>query len=329
MTGRLPTAAADREPMMPPPEALPPCSYPTAADVDQHGVQPLPDDLPVVDMTGAERYRSRRYRTTRTSVLAEAQLVRLAEVVGEAFGRLEPMARHLRPGRPPATLRDAIHHDPLGEAEFGPWTTGRILTWLVRLLGLTDPTSPRDAVSLNEDVLAHSLAVLDETGAVIGGAINEPMPASDHGPAFREGDPFLDAVLNFAAPIFDLVARQDDEAVTALADRYPAFTEALTGGRVGHHFMIARGDGLPRDDAFELVAATVEHFRDAGFRYVVVEASKQWTGAACEALGGVRVHFAPFRTKAVVPTVGDGTTSPDGFVSDKDSGCMFYLLRLG
>jgi hypothetical protein len=36
---------------------------------------------------------------------------------------------------------------------------------------------------------------------------------------------------------------------------------------------------LPRDDAFELVTATVEHFRDAGFRYVVVEASKQWTSA--------------------------------------------------
>jgi hypothetical protein len=103
---------------------------------------------------------------------------------------------------------------------------------------------------------------------------------------------------------------------------------ALTGGGVGHHFTIAQGDGLPRDDAFELVAATMEHFRNAGFRYVVVEASKQWTGAACEALGGVRVHFAPFRTRAVVPIDGDGTTSPDGFLSDKDSGCMFYLLRL-
>ena len=85
---------------------------------------------------------------------------------------------------------------------------------------------------------------------------------------------------------------------------------------------------MPRDDTFELVAATMEQFRDAGFQYVVVEASKQWTGAACEALGGVRVHFAPFRTRVVVPVDGDGTTSPDGFISDKDSGCMFYLLRV-
>jgi hypothetical protein len=246
---------------MPRPETLPVCAYPTAADAGHHGLQPLPDELHVADPTGAERYRSRRHRTTRTTDLADAQLVQLAEVVGDAFSRLEPMARHLRPGRPPAGLRDAIHRDPLGTADFGPWTASQILIWFVRLLALTDPTSPRADIAVNEDVLSHSLAVVDEAG-------------------------------------------------------------------VGHHFMIARGHGLPRDDTFELVAATMEHFRHAGFRYVVVEASKQWTGAACEALGGVGVHFAPFRTRAVVPIDGGGTTSPDGFISDKDSGCMFYLLRL-
>jgi hypothetical protein len=36
----------------------------------------------------------------------------------------------------------------------------------------------------------------------------------------------------------------------------------------------------------------MEHFRDTGFSYVIVQAAKQWTGAACEALGGVRVQFA-------------------------------------
>jgi hypothetical protein len=149
-----------------------------------------------------------------------------------------------------------------------------------------------------------------------------------HDPVFRKDDPFLDAVLDYASPIVELVDGQDVEAITVLLDRYPAFAEALAGGLVGHHFMVARGDGLPRDDAFELVAATVDHFREVGYRYLVVEASKQWTGAACEALGGVRVHVAAFRAKAVVPVEGDGTTSPDGFVSDKDSGCMFYLLRL-
>lgn len=206
--------------------------------------------------------------------------------------------------------------------------TSQILNWFVRLLAITDPTSPRDDVSVNEDVRSHSLAVVDETGTVIGGAINETMPVPDRDFVTRQDDPFLEAVVNYAGPIFELVDRQDDEAITALADRYPAFADALTDGGVGHHFMVARGDGLPRDDTFELVAATMEHFRDAGFQYVVVEASKQWTGAACEALGGVRVHFAPFRTRVVVPVDGDGTTSPDGFISDKDSGCMFYLLRV-
>jgi hypothetical protein len=29
-----------------------------------------------------------------------------------------------------------------------------------------------------------------------------------------------------------------------------------------------------------------------------------------------------------LPVEGDGTTSRDGYISDKDSGCMFYVLRL-
>jgi hypothetical protein len=49
-------------------------------------------------------------------------------------------------------------------------------------------------------------------------------------------------------------------------------------------------------------------------------------------LGGVRVHFAPFQarpavTKSDEPLEGV-TSSPNGFLSDKDSGGMFYALRL-
>jgi hypothetical protein len=48
-------------------------------------------------------------------------------------------------------------------------------------------------------------------------------------------------------------------------------------------------------------------------------------------LGGVRVHFAPFQVKPAVhksdePLEGI-TTSPNGFLSDKDSGGMFYVIR--
>jgi hypothetical protein len=137
---------------------------------------------------------------------------------------------HLRPGRPPAGLHGEIHHDPLGNADFGPWSTSQILTWFVRLLAITDPTSPRADISVNEDVRSHSLAVVDEKGTVIG-AINETMPAPDRDPAIRRDDPFLDAVLSFAGPIFELVDRQDDKAVAALAHRYP--TLRVGGGNHG------------------------------------------------------------------------------------------------
>lgn len=65
---------------------------------------------------------------------------------------------------------------------------------------------------------------------------------------------------------------------------------------------------------------------------MVPEATNQWTGAAFEALGGVRVHFAPFQAQPAVPKsdepLTDVVTSPSGFLADKDSGGMFYALRL-
>jgi hypothetical protein len=43
------------------PAPLPYCAYPKAADVAQHGVQPLPAVLPLVDFERARVHRSRRY----------------------------------------------------------------------------------------------------------------------------------------------------------------------------------------------------------------------------------------------------------------------------
>ena len=80
------------------------------------------------------------------------------------------------------------------------------------------------------------------------------------------------------------------------------------------------------------MAASAERLRALGYSYMVTEATHQWTGAAFEALGGARVHFAPFQTKQAVPRSAEPlegvTTSPHGFLSDKDSGGMFYALRL-
>lgn len=315
------------------PHPLPYCSYPMAADVAQHGVQLLPAVLPLVDFERAQPHRSRRYTAVPAARLTPAQVLRLAEVVGTSFARREPQCRHLRPaGIPPAGLGEALHVDAFGTFAFGPWNTERLLFWFIRLLVLTEPTSPRSAVEVNVEALAQSLAILDDSGDVIGGAINETMPPAGHQPEFRRGDPFLDAVLAFVEPVFELLGAQDAEALKALSVAYPEFRDAHAAGKVGHHFMVARSDALPESDAFELVAATAARYRALGHAFMVIEATNQWTGAACEALGATRVHFAPFRAQRMVrrsaEPLADTVTSPDGFLSSKDSGSMLYVIRL-
>jgi hypothetical protein len=228
---------------------------------------------------------------------------------------------------------EARHTDPFGSSvPFGPWNTETLLYWFIRLYLLTDPTSPQNHIRVNEEVLAQSLAILDERGRVIAGGFRETMPPLEASPEFRQDDPFLAAVFAVLEPVSALLSTQDAEALQALSERYPAFREAYAQGKVGHNFMLARSEALAKEDAFELVAASVERYRALGYAFIVVEATNQWTGAACEALGGVRVHFAPFRVEPTVRKSAEPlegfVTSPDGFVSDKDSGSMFYVIRL-
>ncbi len=67
--------------------------------------------------------------------------------------------------------------------------------------------------------------------------------------------------------------------------------------------------------------------------YAWIEASNQWTGAACEMAGGVRVAFEPFQGKYSIPEykgelVEGKSSSVNGWLSAKDSGMMFYLIKL-
>jgi hypothetical protein len=315
------------------PRALPYCAYPRAADFGRHGVQLLPASLPLVDFERARPYRSLRYTAVPASRLTPAQVLRLAEVVAASFAQREPQCRHLQPAKlPPAGLEDALHRDPFGVSRFGPWSSERLLYWFIRLLVFTDASSPRSAIEVHTDSLAQSLAILDERGEVIGGAINETMPLLDTSPHIRQGDPFLDAVFAFVEPVFELLGTQDVEATKALSIAYPAFRDAHAAGKVGHHFMVARSDALPKADAFELVAATAARYQALGHVFMVIEATNQWTGAACEALGATRVHFAPFRLQRMVrpsaEPLADTVTSPDGYLSSKDSGSMLYVIRL-
>ena len=156
-----------------------------------------------------------------------------------------------------------------------------ILFWFVRTLILTDPTSPRGAIRVNQGALAQSLVIADaDDGTILGTALNETLLAHEGPPALRLDDPFLDAVLQATGPVIELLTAQDADALAALCAAYPDFARALEHERVGHHFMVARADALPTLDAFELVAATAEHYRALGFHYVIVEATNQWTGAA-------------------------------------------------
>ena len=315
------------------PRQLPYSEYPKAADVAQHGLQPLPESLPLVDFARAEPYRSRCYTTVLAPELTKDQLWQAAWVIATGFVRREPQARHLRPPKhPPEGLMEARHTDSFGTDPFGSWDTETQMFWIVRLTALTDPTSPQDAIELNEETLAQSLAILDGEGRVIGAAFNETMPPFDVEPPFREGDPFLDTVVTVWEPVYGALGAQDAQALTALSERYPEFKEAYAQGKVSHHFLVACSDDLPKEDAFELVAASAERCQALGYSYMVTEATNQWTGAAFEALGGVRVHFAPFQAQPAVrksdePLEGI-TTSPNGFLSDKDSGGMFYVIRL-
>jgi hypothetical protein len=315
------------------PHPLPYSAYPKAVDVAHHGLQSLPTPLPLVDFARTKPYRSSRYSTVLATELTKDQLLQMAWVIATGFARREPQARHLRPPKhPPAGLMEARHTDPFGTDPFGSWDTETQMYWIVRLTALTDPTSPKGAFEINEETLAQSLAILDGEGWVIGAAFNETMPPLDVEPPFREDDPFLDTVVSVWEPVYGALGAQDAAALRALSERYPEFREAYVQGKVSHHILIARSDDLPKEDTFELVAAGAERCRTLGYEYVVTEATNQWTGAAFEALGGVRVHFAPFQAKPAVRKSDeplDGVvTSSDGFLADKDSGGMFYVIRL-
>ncbi len=315
------------------PRSLAYCAYPRARDVAQQGLQALPEILPLVDFAQAHPYRSRRYTPIAAKRLVATQVLEMAQMVATSFARREPMARHLQPPKyPPAGLVKARHTDPFGAARFGPWSTETLLCWFIRLFVLTDPASPRSAIQVNTEALAQSLAIVEPTGQVIGAALNEPLPPLDVQPELRRDDPFLSTVLLFVEPVLTLLSTQDAAALMALCTQYPAFRVAYAQRKVGHHFMVARSDALPKAHTFELVAATAAHYQALGYAFVVVEATNQWTGAACELLGGVRVYFAPYQAQATVPQSLEpleGTvTSRNGFLSDKDSGSMFYVIRL-
>lgn len=313
------------------PQKLPRCEYPKASDFANHGLLPLPNALSAVNWQEIEQYRSQCYPIYSMQQLSNTQILEIAKMVAEAFSKNEPMKKHLKPPKVmPKNIENIFHIDFLGQDSFGEWSAANIVYWFIRLLILTNPSDPVSNIRKNNSSYHLSLAMFDDSVNVVGGAFNTIVPYEAE--LFRDNDPFLDAILSADKPIIDLIFEQEHEAIEALKAQYLSFKNALKAKKVGLHFMVAKAAHLPTVYAFELVAASAAHFYQQGFQYMVTCASNQWTGAACEALNGVRVHFSPYRTQQ---KVADSLTaslyvpySEDGYISKKDSGAMFYVIKL-
>jgi hypothetical protein len=312
---------------------LPRCKYPSALDIPSHGIQRLPENLPLINLLGAQKYRSTRFTPLSIQSFKPRRILEMSRMIAKSFVEKEPMNRHLQaPEEFPKELLNLVHTDPFGSHPFGQWNKENIFFWFIRLMVLTDSSSSLDDIPLNEDLFKLSLAIQDENGKLIGGAYNIPLAPNQKEQSKRTKDPFIRAIAAFIEPPLSLIIEQENIAIKSLEEKYPSFKSARENGKVGCHFMVARTKALPMVDAFELVAASSERFLNFGYFYLVVSATNEWTGAACEVLGGLRVHFAPYRAEKKVKESkmarAEEVHSTDGFLSDKDSGSMFYLIKL-
>jgi len=309
------------------------CHYPKATDTHAHGLQRLPDELPLLNLISAKPFRSITYSAIPIETFSHEQVLELIRVIAMSFVLNEPMNRHMVPCvNPPQVIDESACLNLYGEKSFGEWNKENIFQWIIRLLVFDQLRDRLDRNVSDNFSKQLSLAVLDDYGKIIGGALSICFLAGSSGNAPDSENLFSKVIIGVMQPIVDMLINQEEASITVLCNQYPEFHKALTEGKVGELFMIARSPFLPTEETFELVAASLERFRDLEYHYVVTAAANQWTGAAFEIMGGVRVHFAPYRVKKTVKEsldpLPDETSTRDGFLSAKDSGCMFYIIRL-
>lgn len=312
---------------------LPHCHYPKATDIHEHGLQWLPEELPLLNLTGAKPFRSTTYRAIPIETFSHEQVLELISVIAKSFVLNEPMNRHMVPYlNPPQVIKESTYLNLYGETSFGEWNKENIFQWVIRLLVFDQLKDRLDTNVCDNFSKQLSLAILDDNGKIIGGALSIRFLAESSGNAPDLENLFSKVVIGVMQPIVNMLISQEESCIAVLCDKYPEFQKALLDGKVGELFMIARSPFLHREDTFELVAATMERFTDLGYHYVLTAAANQWTGAAFEVMGGVRVHFAPYRAEKTVKEslepLSDETSTSDGFLSAKDSGCMFYIIKL-
>ncbi len=259
------------------------CEYPKATKKHRHGLQPLPNLIPIVSSQGLGDLIV-------IENLGPECIQNMVCIVSKAFATAEPMARHL------------INWSPY----YSKW---ELIAEFINCCVL----------KIGKGVLTQSI-VLRRDGKILGAALNETLVSSSivHKP---EGFTLREA-FKFLSPIFTIFSIQQAEAIPFLEKMVTGFSDAFYDRRVGHHFMVARGNEITGKEARCLVSGSMARYKELGFTFVITEATSTWTGAVIEALGGVRVHFAPYRAEKH-PGI-----SPDGYLSDKDSGSMLYVLRL-
>jgi hypothetical protein len=314
---------------------LPRCRFPSA-QAHVSGLLPCSSTIPLVNLQAALPFRRAACAPVPLDTLPRGDALLVARVIAQAFSENEPMTRHIQlPSKFSAELFTAIHSDPFGDEHFGPWTKENLFYWIVRLFLLCcswSVTNDMGRISPNQSIISHSLAVLDDFGKVIGGSLSSVAHLDELRMPLRKGDIFLDATNSFFAPINRLLVEQEIAALEYLAAHVPDFNAALARGRVGHFAMIARSPEMTSEHVCELAFRSIEHLAALGHQYLVTAAASEWTGAIMELVGAVAVHYAPYRLRPVLPASSEGcpevVSSPCGFLAAKDSGCMFYVLRL-
>jgi len=312
---------------------LPHCDYPKAAETHLHGLQMLPAVLPLINLAATAAYRSANYKAVGIDSFTHQQVLELVSVIAKSFVKNEPMNRHMQPSKnSPAVIHEAKYLNEYGETKFGDWEKENIFFWLIRLLVFNQLKGDLDGMVTHNHSKQLSMAIFNDKGNIIGGALNIKLYSPETNPASDGEELFFQAVTSYAKPVIQMLMSQEEASLTTLSNAYADFKEAYESGKVGELFMIARSPLLPTEDTFELVAATMERFKQLGYKYVATAAANQWTGAAFEAMGGVRVYFSPYRAtqqlKLSKEGLADETSSSDGYLAAKDSGCMFYILRV-
>lgn len=308
---------------------LPFCDYPTSEDTEAFGQQCLPDQLPEIDWEKVKKYNLPEVSSLALSTLKGKEVLEVAKVIANGFVEKEPTQRYLKaPSRFPESLNSS-YYDAFGKTDFGPKTAKNAFYWLIRLVFLTNPYSSEYCVPKNNKLLSFSVTSRDTKDIPQAGILC--MPLSTNQKQMRE-DEFMQSIIGMHLPGLELVFSQEHDALDHLTSNYNAFKTALEEDQVVNLLMLAKTELFSTTQMFALLVKTIKQLKTKGIKYVTASASNQWSGAALEALNASRVHYSPFRNKKRVALTKNATEnevhSKDGYLSDKDSGMMFYIIKL-